>query len=147
VSIYLVFNEGQPGTDPGLKYVGRCFEEKAMRKTLWVALVMAAAIIVMAAKESGQGTLVSENSVACGSQAKGKKSTDLMCQEYVIRTDTTEYHVRQEKQSHKELLPMNSPVEYTMSKDKMKFKLNGKEYEMLVVSESAVPAEGAAPKQ
>jgi hypothetical protein len=116
-----------------------------MRKTLCLALLMAAAMSVMAAKESGQGTLVSENSVACGSQSKGKKSTDLMCQEYVIRTDTTEYHVRQEKQSHKELLPMNTPVEYTMSKDKMKFKVNGKEYEMLVVSESAVGSNTAAP--
>lgn len=93
-----------------------------------------------------QGTIVSENSVSCGSQAQGKKkTTELMCQEYVIRTDSTEYHVRQEKEVHKELLPVNAPVELTMKKDKMKFKVNGKEYEMLVVSESAVPASAAVP--
>jgi hypothetical protein len=93
-----------------------------------------------------QGTIVSENSVSCGSQAQGKKkTTELMCQEYVIRTESTEYHVRQEKEAHKELLPVNAPVELTMKKDRMKFKLNGKEYEMLVVSESALPAAGATP--
>jgi hypothetical protein len=93
-----------------------------------------------------QGTIVSENSVSCGSQAQGKKkTTELTCQEYVIRTESTEYHVRQEKEAHKELLPVNAPVELTMKKDKMKFKVNGKEYEMLVVSESAVPPSGATP--
>jgi hypothetical protein len=68
----------------------------------------------------------------------------MMCQEYVIRTDATDYHVRQEKEEHKALLPVNAPVELTLSKDKMKFKVNGKGYEMLVVSESAAPA-GATP--
>ena len=109
-----------------------------MKKTLSVGLLVAAASFLIAAKETGQGTLVSENSVQCGSQTKGKKSSELMCQEYVIRTDSTEYHVRQEKSAHKELLPMNSPVEFSIHKDKMKFKVNGKEYEMLVVGESAV---------
>ena len=91
------------------------------------------------------GTIVSENSVPCGSQAKGKKQTvQMMCQEYVIRTDATDYHVRQEKEEHKALLPVNAPVELTLSKDKMKFKVNGKGYEMLVVSESAAPM-GPAP--
>jgi hypothetical protein len=87
------------------------------------------------------GTIVSENSVPCGSEAKSKKqSVQMMCQEYVIRTDATDYHVRQEKEEHKALLPVNAPVELTLSKDKMKFKVNGKGYEMLVVSESAAPA-------
>ena len=99
--------------------------------------------LTAAAKDEMQGTLISENSVQCGSQAKGKKQTmEMMCQEYVIRTDTTEYHVRQEKEAHKAMLPVNAPVELTIKKDKMKFKVNGKEYEMLVVSESAAPAAG-----
>lgn len=106
--------------------------------------ITALSVTAAAAKDAMQGTIVSENSVQCGSQAKGKKTSDLMCQEYVIRTDTTEYHVRQEKEGHKEMLPVNAPVELTLNKDKMKFKVNGKSYEMLVVSESAAPA--AAPK-
>jgi hypothetical protein len=88
-----------------------------------------------------QGTIVSENSVSCGSQADGKKkTTELMCQEYIIRTESTDYHVRQEKEAHKALLPVNAAVELTLKKDRMKFKVNGKEYEMLIVSESAAPS-------
>ena len=38
------------------------------------------------------------------------------------------------------MLPVNAPVELTIDKDKMKFKVNGKGYEMLVVSEAAASA-------
>ncbi len=109
-------------------------------KTLLVLAVLALSLTAAAKDKEMTGTLISENSVQCGSQAKGKKTSDLMCQEYVIRTDTTEYHVRQEKEGHKEMLPVNAPVELTINKDKMKFKVNGKSYEMLVVSESAALA-------
>jgi hypothetical protein len=127
-------------------------QEASMRNAILVLGVLALGLSVASAKDVMQGTLISENSVQCGSQAKGKKqTTELMCQEYVIRTATTEYHVRQEKEAHKEMLPVNAPVELTISKDRMKFKINGKGYEMLIVSEAAVPAAGAgstsAPKQ
>jgi len=117
-----------------------------MKKLVLIVVALGLAAVVAAAKDAVmQGTLVSENSVPCGSEAKNKKQTvDVMCQEYVIRTATTEYHVRQEKEEHKALLPVNSAVELTLNKDKMKFKVNGKSYEMLVVSESAVTP-GAAP--
>jgi predicted P-loop ATPase len=110
-----------------------------MRNAFFVLSVLILGFGAASAKDEMQGTLVSENSVQCGAQTKGKKSTDLMCQEYVIRTATTEYHVRQEKEGHKEMLPVNAPVELTISKDKMKFKVNGKSYEMLIVSEAAAP--------
>jgi len=48
--------------------------------------------------------------------------------------------VRQEKEADKDTIAVNAPVELSLSKDKMKFKVNGKSYEMLVVSESAAPA-------
>jgi len=111
-----------------------------MRRAFLAVTVLVLGMTAAAKDKEMQGTIISENSVQCGSQAKGKKTSDLMCQEYVIRTDTTEYHVRQEKEGHKEMLPVNAPVELTISKDKMKFKVNGKSYEMLVVSESASPA-------
>jgi hypothetical protein len=115
-----------------------------MKIQLLIVAFLVLGTIAVAKDVPMQGTIVSENSVSCGSQAQGKKkTTELMCQEYVIRTESTEYHVRQEKEVHKELLPVNAPVELTMKKDRMKFKLNGKEYEMLIVSESALPA--AAP--
>jgi len=116
-----------------------------MRKSFLLLMTVAALGMMAAAseKETMQGTIVSENSVSCGTQEKGKKKTvEEMCQEYVIRTDATEYHVRQEKEAHKDILPVNAPVELTLNKDKMKFKVNGKSYEMMVVSEAAVPAAG-----
>jgi len=117
-----------------------------MKKMLLMLAVAVWFSTAASAKENVQGTIVSENSVPCGTEAKGKKQTvEMMCQEYVIRTDTTEYHVRQEKQQHKALLPMNAPVELTLHKDRMKLKVNGKEYEMLIVSESGVPAAGTTP--
>ena len=116
-------------------------EEKIMRKTFLLLVMVALGVSAAAAKDKEMGTLVSEHSVPCGSEVKSHKQTvAVMCQEYVIRTDATDYHVRQEKEEHKALLPVNAPVELTLSKDKMKFKVNGKGYEMLVVSESAAPA-------
>jgi hypothetical protein len=123
----------------------RLYQERIMRKILLLAGVVVLVAGAAAAKDQMQGTIVSESSVPCGSEAKGKKQTvQMMCQEYVIRTDATDYHVRQEKEEHKALLPVNAPVELTISKDKMKFKVNGKGYEMLIVSESAAPM-GMAP--
>jgi len=118
-----------------------------MKTLLIFALLMLAAIPASAKDKELSGTIVSESSVQCGTENKSKKqSVEMMCQEYVIRTDTTEYHVRQEKEAHKELLPVNVAVEATISKDKMKFKVNGRSYEMLIVSESAAPAPAGAAK-
>ncbi len=113
-----------------------------------VFVLLAAAVLAgipAAAKEPQAGTIISESSVACGSQVKNKKqTTEMLCQEYVVRTETTEYHVRQEKPADKALIPVNTSVEFTLEKDKMKFKANGKKYEYLVVSELAAPATAAA---
>jgi hypothetical protein len=112
-----------------------------VRKTFLLAAVVLLAGIPAVAKEPQAGTIISESSVACGSQVKSKKQTaETLCQEYVVRAETTEYHVRQEKPADKALIPVNTSVEFTLEKDKMKFKANGKKYEYLVVSESAAPA-------
>ena len=108
-----------------------------MRK-MGIAVAVMALSLAASAKDTMQGTIVSENSMACGSETKGKKQSELMCQEYAIRSGETTYHVRQEKSAHKDILPMNAPVEFSLNKDRMKFKVNGKSYEMLVVSVSAV---------
>jgi uncharacterized low-complexity protein len=124
-------------------------QERRMKKTALILAALTLATLMLAAiaaqaKDEMSGTIVSENSVQCGTENKNKKkSTDMMCQEYVIRTGSTDYHVRQEKEAHKELIPVNAPVELSIKKDKMKFKVNSKEYEMLIVSESAAPAPGA----
>jgi hypothetical protein len=114
-------------------------------RELFMVAAVALVGIPAAAKEPQAGMIVSESSVACGSQVNKKKQTaDVLCQEYVIRTETTEYHVRQEKPADKALIPVNTSVEFTLDKDKMKFKADGKRYEYIVVSEAAAPATAAA---
>jgi len=111
-----------------------------MRKAHVLVAAVLLIVIPAAAKEPQAGTIVSESSVACGSQVKNKKETaQVLCQEYVVRTGATEYHIRQEKHADQELIPVNTSIEFTLDKDKMKFKANGKKYEYLVVSETAAP--------
>ena len=105
---------------------------------LLASVVIFGATLAQAGNKPPQmGTIVSENSVACGSKTEKKQNLALLCQEYVVRTATTDYHIRQMKPSDKALIPVNTAIEFTLDKDKMKFKANGKSYEYLVVSEAA----------
>jgi hypothetical protein len=113
-----------------------------MKRTLLLsAATLFAATFVQAGEKPQTGTIISESSADCGSKTdKHKKSTPLLCQEYVVRTVTTDYQVRQQKPSNQSLIPVNTTVEFTLDKDKMKFKANGKSYDYLIVSESAAGA-------
>ena len=112
-----------------------------MTKTVLLAAVMVfAAICVQADDKTQTGTIISESSVSCGSKVGKSKQTELLCQEYVVRTETTDYHIRQMKPVEKELIPINTPIEFSLDKDKIKFKAAGNSYEYIVVSESAAEA-------
>jgi hypothetical protein len=115
-----------------------------MKKKLLAVTVLffVGASFSSAAEQPMAGTIVSETSVDCGTKKQGKKeSTDLLCQQYTVRTATTEYKIRQQKPSEKSILPANTPIEFTLDKDKMKFKVNGKKYEYLIVGTSAIGAQ------
>jgi hypothetical protein len=117
---------------------------------LLAAVLLFGATLVQAGNKPQFGTIISENSVPCGSTVeKGKKNkqmtVEVLCQEYVVRTAGTDYHIRQLKPSDKALIPVNTPIEFTLDKDKMKFKANGKSYEYLIVSEAAVAADATKP--
>ncbi len=117
---------------------------------LLAAVLLFGAILVRAGNKPQTGTIISEKSVACGSTLeKGKKNkqttVEVLCQEYVVRTAAADYHIRQLKPADKALIPVNTPVEFTLDKDKMKFKANGKSYEYLIVSEAAVAADATKP--
>lgn len=122
-----------------------------MKKPLMLAAVLLlGGTLVQAGNKPQYGTIISENSVACGSTVeKGKKKTqttvELLCQEYVVRAIDTDYHIRQMKPADKALIPVNTPIEFTLDKDKMKFKANGKSYEYVIVSETAVAADATKP--
>jgi len=122
-----------------------------MKKPFMLAAVLLfGATLVQADNKHQTGMIISENSTACGSTVeKGKKNkqttVELLCQEYVVRTAGTDYHIRQMKPAEKALIPVNTPIEFTLDKDKMKFKANGKSYEYLIVSEAAVAADATKP--
>ena len=110
-----------------------------MKKPFLLApIAIFAAMLLQAGNKPQMGTIVSENSVACGTKMEKKnQSVELLCQEYVVRSATTDYHIRQLKPSDKALIPINTSIEFTLDKDKIRFKANGKSYEYLVVSEAA----------
>lgn len=113
----------------------------SMKKCLLpVAAVLFAANFAHAASKPQAGTIVSEQSVNCGSKGSKKKSLDLLCQEYIVHAASTDYHVRQQKPGDQQLVPVNTAVQFYLDKDKMKFKVDGKSYEYVVVSETAAAA-------
>jgi hypothetical protein len=122
-----------------MKNMKKCFLPAA------VALFAAPAAVVLfsatfahaAANAPQSGKVISEQSVNCGEKGS-KKKLDLLCQEYVIHGTSTDYHVRQKNPGSQALVPVNTAVQFTLDKDKMKFKIDGKSYEYVVVSETAV---------
>jgi hypothetical protein len=107
-----------------------------------IAVTVLFASLCMAAQKPMEGTIISMQSVDCGTKKESKKkSTSLLCQQYVVRTSTTEYEIRQQKSSRQTILPANTPIQFTLDKDRMKFKVNGKKYEFLVVGTSALPSQ------
>ncbi len=99
-----------------------------------------------------QGVLSEMNSVECGMDENSgksfagemlgtdtghKKTRELLCQEYVMKTDTVLYRIRPRDDKHPVLLPIGEKVEFRIKKDKMLLstpELDGKEREYTVVS-------------
>ena len=112
--------------------------EKAM-KTWTLAAAILYGFASLAGTTPMTGTIVSEQSVDCGTKNKGKKSsTDVVCQQYVVHTSTTEYQIRQPKPKDQAIIPANTSIQFKIDKDKMKFKANGQDYEFLIVGTSTL---------
>lgn len=111
-----------------------------MKTTLTLILAMGLVGLAAEAKDRplARCTVVAMNAVPCGTQQKRhKKTRDMLCQEYVLQADSTEYHVRQKEEKHRELLPIGAPGEFRIEKDKMKLRVpaeSGKEREYVIVS-------------
>jgi hypothetical protein len=93
--------------------------------------------VVSAGPKPQPGTILSQTSVPCGTKKSKKQDIDLLCQEYVVRSATTDYTVRQAKPSDQTLIPLNTAIQFTLDKNKIKFKVDGKSHEFLVVSQAA----------
>jgi len=113
-----------------------------LRALMLVFAILFTRVSFAAKSASTVGTIVSEKSVECGQKKSKKSSTPVLCQQYVVHTTTTEYEIRQPKPSNQEIIPANTAIQFVIDKDKMKFKLNGKNYEFLIVGTLAVAAQG-----
>jgi hypothetical protein len=97
------------------------------------------------------GKLLQMNSVHCGSAQKSDTSAlgeiigtddrstrtqDVLCQEYVLETDSVDYHIRPRDEKHPEILPIGSMAQFRIEKDKLILRAEGmdKERQYLVVS-------------
>jgi hypothetical protein len=112
--------------------------------TLFVALFLTVAL-ASAGPKPQPGTILSQTSVACGAKKSKKQSLDLLCQQYVVRSGTTDYTIRQPKPSDQHLIPLNTAIQFTLDKNKMKFKVNGQSFEFMVISQAAASPAAATP--
>jgi hypothetical protein len=97
------------------------------------------------------GKLLQMNSVHCGTAQKSDtsalaeiigtddrntKTQDVLCQEYVLQTESVVYHIRPRDEKHPELLPVGSLAQFRIEKDKLILRAEGmdKERQYFVVS-------------
>ena len=99
-----------------------------------------------------RGVLLRMDSASCGSQEKDgktvagellgtgsehKKTSEVLCQEYVLQGDHVTYRIRPRDDKHPELLPLGETAEFRIEKDKIKLRVpetDQKEREYIVVS-------------
>jgi hypothetical protein len=112
--------------------------------TLLAALFLSATVAVAGPKPQS-GNILSHTSVECGTKKSKKQDIDLLCQQYVVRSGTTDYTIRQPKPSEQAIIPINTAIEFKLDKNKMKFKVDGKSFEFMVISQAAVSSPAAAP--
>jgi hypothetical protein len=117
-----------------------------MKKSLsLLATLFLSAAVTSAGPQPQPGTILSQTSVDCGAKKSKKKDIDLLCQQYVLRSGTTDYTIRQPKPSDQTLIPINTPTQFTLDKNKVKFKVNGKSFEFIVVGQAAASSAAATP--
>ena len=111
-------------------------------KTAFVLSVVVGATLLSApaqAKEVSQtATIVSMNSVPCGTKGGHKKTRELLCHEYVLRSGSTEYHVQQKEAKSTDLLAIGQQATFTIHKDRMRLQATNtsgklKDFEFVVV--------------
>jgi hypothetical protein len=112
--------------------------------TLFATLFLSAAI-ASAGPKPQPGTILSHTSVPCGTKKSKKQDIDLLCQQYVVRAGSTDYTIRQPKPDEQDLIPLNTAIQFTLDKNKMKFKVNGKSFEFMVISQAAASSASATP--
>jgi hypothetical protein len=104
------------------------------------AVLLLTASVASAGPKPQPGTVLSQTSVECGTKKSKKQDIDLLCHQYVVRSGSTDYTIRQPKPAEQNLIPLNTTIQFTLDKNKMKFKVNGNSFEFIVVSQAAATA-------
>jgi hypothetical protein len=79
-----------------------------------------------------------------GTDSAHKKSREMLCQEYVLKTDQVMYRIRPRDDKHPVLLPIGERAQFRIKKDKLLLaipELDGKEREYTVTSMQMVKTE------
>ena len=117
-----------------------------MKKFLtFVAVLFLNATLASGGPKPQPGNILAHTSVACGTKKSKKQELDLLCQQYVVRSGTTDYTIRQPKPSEQTIIPLNTAIQFTLDKNKMKFKVDGKSFEFMVISQAAASSAAATP--
>jgi hypothetical protein len=117
-----------------------------MKKVLAVLAALNLATVVASAGPKPQsGTILSQTSVACGTKKSKKQDIDLLCHQYVVRSGTTDYTIRQPKPEEQHIIPLNTPIEFALDKNTMKFKANGSSFKFIVISQAAASSAASEP--
>jgi hypothetical protein len=99
--------------------------------------LLLAAVVSSASPKPQSGTILSQTSVGCGTKKSKKQDIDLLCHQYVVHSGSTDYTIRQPKPDEQHIIPLNTPVQFTIDKNMMKFKANGRSFKFMVVSQAA----------
>src|SRR3984893_16038406 len=72
-----------------------------------------------------------------GTDGQQKKTQEVLCQEYILKSDRLIYRIRPKDDKHPTLLPVGESAEFRIHKDRMLLRVpesDGKEREYIVVS-------------
>jgi hypothetical protein len=72
-----------------------------------------------------------------GTDGQHKNTQEILCQEYILKSDRLIYRIRPKDNKHPALLPVGESAEFRIHKDKMLLRVvesDGKEREYIVVS-------------
>ncbi len=121
-------------------------------RILMIALVLASFAQAKEPKVHQSGTLLQMDSAECGvdensgksfvgemvgTDSAHKKTHALLCQEYLLQSDTVIYRIRPVDEKHPVLLPVGQTAQFRIHKDKMLLQvedIDAKEREYSVVS-------------
>lgn len=119
---------------------------------LAVVLCLAGAAFAKEPKHYQSGKVMQMDSVPCGTAEKdaksfagemlgtdsgSKKTSEVLCQEYLLQTERVIYRIRPRDAKHPVLLPVGEQAQFRIEKDKMILRvedLDDKDREYLVVS-------------